>query len=252
MADEPENPSPKPKKPRKPYQRVTREIYERMADVYLAGSRTTTEVARLTGVARSTADAAIREGWPSRGWAPLRERAKLYDKNRERAQEEKVANPPDPERADLAASFIDLRLRNLEMANVVRGVLAHALLRIGSAMPGADVVEMRPVRRVVHEEIYDKDGKVSRRVPRVVTVDEPHAPTTQNLVHALREVSQIMEVVGEYTLHWGGAKAPAGMEGRDGYERLSDEEVEYMAKNGGKLPPGVPLEKFLRSVGLPR
>lgn len=216
---------------------MDRETYEELVDFYIRGRRSIRELVDATGVAFKTAKKAIERGWPEKGWAPLQDRAAFYDK-----MHADVANKESPQRAKEARDFLAMREEYLKIAHGVRSGLAQCL---GVAIPliataSRTRVESRRVERM--EEVLDKAGRVTKRIPRTITVDvEVNLPFTE-IADAIAKISSALERTGGGELEQLSAKLPTNATGGRRKHNLSIDQLRFMAENKGALPPGVKIE----------
>lgn len=216
---------------------MTKVLYEEMAETFIKGARSMGELVSKFGVARKTANRAIESGWPHQGWAPLRDRAAFYDR-----LHADTLNKESPQRAKEARDFLAMREEYLKIAHGVRSGLAQCL---GVAIPliataSRTRVESRRVERM--EEVLDKAGRVVKRIPRTLTIDvEVNLPFTE-LADAIAKISSALERTGGGELEQLSAKLPTNTQAGRRKHNLSIDQLQYMAENQGRLPPGVKLE----------
>jgi len=230
------------KKPRKAPDRlrlISHELYEQMADVYLRGARTANEVAVKCNVAHQTAQKAIKRGWPDKSppWPPLSERAEMWD----RMHREATGNPANKDREQAAASWVVMKRQYLDISLGVRSVIAKAVLSLLRSVEDAVATQTVQVRQVHYEEVLDAKGKVTRRIPRTLMVDVQAPPSIHKVTASLADVASALAKTGAGEIEALMAKPPKGGDPGKKWD-LSDEQLVYMAKNEGRLPPGVTVE----------
>lgn len=207
---------------------VDRALYERLVDFYTKGTRSAGELMRLTGVHRKTARRAIEKGWPENGWDSLRERAAFYDRIQQAA-----ANKESPERAKVARDFLAMRAEYLQLTHGLRSSIAQILGPLLTAIPNSNTTSIRTSL----DEVLDAKGAVTKRIRRTVTVQ----PSILDLANTINQLAGALERTGGGELEQLLAKPPQGATGRRKHA-LTVEQIEFMAANAGKLPPGVSLE----------
>jgi hypothetical protein len=227
---------PPPKGPFKRYGRVTREIYDMLAERYLSGERRLIPLSEQCNVGIPTVRKAIDLGWPERGWPALGERAVLYDK----LHAEAMMNT-NPVRAKDARDWLQMRKDFIEIAAGVRIGLAKAVHILVKNVDAATATELRSQRQVHMEEVLDEKGRITRRIPRTMTVDVQVPPSIYRITDSLSSVASALKVTGMGEIEVLLAKPPAGSFGRRGH-KLTGEQIQWMAENNGQLPPGVSLE----------
>jgi hypothetical protein len=237
--DQPDPPAEGPKlhsvkPPKRSY--ITREIYDRMTEVYVKGARSAGEIMKATGVIRKTARKAIERGWPEHGWAPLKERAAFYDKMHEQA-----SNAEDPKRAKEARDFLAMREEYLNITHAARAAFAQGLRVILPAIPGAAIVKTEARRQLHYEEVLDAKGAVVRRIPRTITVDVVVPLSIVELMHAAHLAASGVKGIGMGELEQLMAKPPTAERKK---HSLTWDQIEWMAANGGRVPPGVTADQL--------
>lgn len=241
--DEPKNPQPpqfaivKPgaRKGPRSRNRVSRELYEEMAATYLSGTRSMYELAKKFGLSNKTAKKAVETGWPERNWPSLKSRAELHDRIKDDS-----LNNTDPARAKQARDWMQMREEYMNIAFGVRTAIAQGLAKILPEIKNATANTTRPVRRVHYEEVLDAAGKVVRRVPRTLTEDVVVPPSIFEVMSTINQMAGALERTGGGELEQLLAKPPAAPGKKP--HNLKWEHVEYMAVNGGRMPPGVTLD----------
>ncbi len=218
------------------YAPITRDLYDRMTETYLHGTRAIGALSRAHNIAHVTAKKAIEVGWPKNGWDALKERARLYDK----LHNANVQNT-SPERAERARDFLKMREDYIEIAAGIRVGLAKAVSQLLRSVDGSVATQLRPQRQIHMEEILDAKGRIIRRIPRTIVVDVQVPPSIHAIAASLSQVAGALERTGGGELEQLLARVPSGAASRRGH-RLSDEQIAFMAENQGRLPPGVKLE----------
>jgi hypothetical protein len=221
------------------HRRVDRDLYDRMAEAYLHGNRSVKALAREVGVSEPTAHKAIYQGWPANDWSPLKARAALYDKLHTEGRE-KVS----PERARIARDWLKMKDDYIEIAAGLRVGIARCVAKAIKASEDAIAGRIQAVRQVHMEEVIDEAGRVTRRIPRTLTVDVNQPPDLHAVVASLSQLAAALERTGGGELEQLLAKPPADALGRGGKHKFTPEQIRYMAENQGKLPPGVTLDDF--------
>ena len=222
------------KKSSRGYSNIDRDLYDKMAEVYLHGKRNIQGLAKACGVAHKTAKKAIELGWPDREWGPLMERARLYDKLHSEGQQ-----TTSPARAKQARDWTKMRDDFIEIAAGARIVLAKSIIVLQRNVDQAVATRLAPQRQIHFEEILDAKGRVTRRIPHTVTVDVMLAPDIHAITSSINQIAGALDRIGGGELEQLMARPPST--GRRGH-KLSPEQIEYMATNQGKLPPGVKME----------
>jgi hypothetical protein len=216
---------------------MDRQTYDQLADVYIKGRRSARELVDATGVAFKTAQKAIEFGWPEHGWAPLKERAAFYDRMHNEA-----ASKESPARAKEARDFLAMREEYLKIAHGVRSGLAQCLGVAIPLIPTATRTRVEPRRVERMEEVLDKAGRVVKRIPRTITIDvEVNLPFTE-LAEAFTKIANALERTGGGELEQLSAKLPTNATGGRRKHNLTVDQLQFMAENQGRLPPGVKLE----------
>lgn len=228
---------------RKPL-RITREKYDEMVQAHIKGTRTIGDLSRRTGVAPDTAAKAIREGWPERGWKPLKDHAAAHDAMVDAAARAR-AGTEDPKRAAEAESWAELRRDQLLLALGLKSGLAGLIEKLRTLVDHAPITEIKAVRRTVFEEHLDTSGRVVKRVPRTVTEDVEVTPNIVAAAGALVDATTALGRIGHHEILTAHSKEPDWMRGKKrGWQNLTEEQLDYIRKNNGKLPDGVLLEEL--------
>lgn len=215
---------------------MTRERYEELAQTYMAGNRSPKQLHRKHHCSEKTARKAINEGWPEHDWPPLKERAKMYDRIRDQA-----AAKEDPERAKQARDFLQMRDEYLRIAHALRGAVAQCLAKLVPEIAGSTATTIKPVRQVHYEEVLDASGKVVKRIPRTLVVDVTVPPSIFDIAPAVHQMTGALDRIGGGELEQLFAKPPSdGAAPRK--HNLNWQQIEYMAANGGRMPPGTTLD----------
>lgn len=213
---------------------ITAQMYENMAQAYLESqTRSMRGLARDTGVSEDTASKAINAGWPERGWASLRERAKLYD-----AQKNKNSDVPPltPNQLVDVRRFIELRNENLEMLRSFRALAAMLGNKIRQAAPEASAKRYGKRTRVIQVRVK------GRLVDKAVTEDVELPPYLPALASGLRDLGALAFGASEQEKRWMKIEPPEGdAPTSTGWDDMTAEQLDYVAKNG-KLPPGYSRE----------
>lgn len=215
---------------------MSRQIYDQLAEIYLKGRRTEGELVNALGIAYKTAKKAINRGWPEHKWAALKERAALYDRLHETA-----SNRESPARAKEARDYLAMREEYLRIASSVRSALVGELGIILPAIPGSKAAVMKAMRQVHFVEELDDAGKVVKRTPKTLVVDVQVPASVMDLVAATTQIANALDRTGGGELEQILAKPPQAGTGRKKHN-LTVEQLQFMAENGGRLPPGVRLE----------
>ncbi len=229
-----EKPPEKPPTPRKVKGtrglHLTAEQYEVLAASYLAStSRSARALARETGVSLDTAIRAINLGWPHKQWAPLKERAKLYD-----AQKNRTTDQPPLTAAEIAdvRRFIETQGQNLDMMRSFKAIAARLGNRINEAINVSTAERYGKRSRVVQV----RQGK--KTVERLVTEDVALPPYLPALASALRDLGSLAFGAGDQERKWFKADPPEGEAPiATRWKSMTDEQLDYVAKTG-RLPPG--------------
>lgn len=233
-----------PEKPREPPklklvkgkrgQSLTVEQYEKLAEVYMElKPRSARSLARTSGVSFETAAKAVRLGWPHRGWAPLAERAKLYDAQMAAATDRKVAKTT----VEALDEQLHLAMR-LEQHRMMQGLRALAMAvsaRLQGVLDTATCTREGTRYRIIQET---RGKKVVERQVRETVVLAPYLP---DVASAIREMSSVVVAAASAEQRLFVAKVPEGARKIGGTE-LTDEQITYIRENGGKLPEGVTRE----------
>jgi hypothetical protein len=184
-----------------------------------------------------TAHRAINHGWPDRGWPSLKSRAQLYDKLHSETQ----ITTANPARGKDARDWVQMRDDFVSICNGVRVGLSRAVIVLNKAVDQATATELRAVREVHMEEVLDDKGRVTKRIPRTITVDVQMPPSIFRIAESLSSVASALKQTALGELEVLMAKLPAGSFGKAGH-KLTQAQIEYMAANNGAIPPGVDLD----------
>jgi hypothetical protein len=244
-----------------PNRYVSREIYERMLEAYVHGIRSQGEVMRAVGCSRDTAKKAIEVGWPKHGWRPLRDVASEYDAVDAAARGSSggigAGGPGDPRpggggggdgddptRSPDAVTFSAFQRQHMTIALAIRSVVAMAIVKAREAVAAATATTIKPMRKVVMEEHLDSTGAVFKRSPRTVIEDVVVSPNLISLASALNELASALARTGMHEIKIADADTPRSMREQEqgGFGSLTNEQIDFIAKNNGRLPPGVTLD----------
>jgi hypothetical protein len=213
---------------------LTAEQYEILAQTYMGLSRRSSRsLAEATGVTKATALKAISVGWPHHGWAPLSERAKLFDAQQSAKRDAKAAKSTTEaldENLHLAT-----RIETFRMMQGLRALAMNVAKRLNDVLDAA-TCNRRGKRTRVIEEVRGK--KIVHRVVQEDVVDPPYLP---DVATAIREMSSVVVAAAGTEQRLFVAKAPEDGRKIGGME-LTDEQLTFIRENGGKLPPGVTRE----------
>lgn len=216
---------------------LTAEQYEILAQTYLTLKRRSSRaLAEATGVTKQTALKAISVGWPHRGWAPLSERAKLYDARRAQ-EEDKRSLPLTPTQVIDVQRFISMRETNLNAAAATRALAGRLMNQVMEASQTATANRQGKRTRVID---VVKRGKVVGQ--RVVQEDVTLPPYLPHLAQAANDLGRLLFAAGESEKEWARVVPPEGAPDADaGWDRLTDKQLSEVVATG-KLPEGVTHE----------
>lgn len=213
---------------------LTAEQYEILAQAYLSLSRRSSRsLAEATGVTKQTALKAISQGWPHRGWAPLSERAKLYDAQlaaKTNANAAKTTIEALDEQLHLAT-----RIETFRMMQALRALAMNIATRFNKILDQATCNRNGKRTRVV-DEVRGK--KIVHRVVQEDVVLPPYLP---EIATGVREMNAVVVAAAGLEQRIFTAKAPEDGRKVGGME-LTDEQLAYIRENNGKLPEGVTRE----------
>ncbi len=235
--------------PRNQRSEITRANYDKMCDEWVHGTRSIKDMSRKLGFAKATIRKAVNHGWPAKGWRPLADAARDYDAVQEAARGTNTPIALSPEQVQEAASWAALRRQHLDLALTLRILVAQSVGRLREAIEAAVATTVRPIRRVVYEELLDDKGNVFKRIPKIVTQDETQPPSIFSITAGLNELASTLARTGAHEIGVANSKTPGWMEAdaKRGWSDLTAEELEHMEKTG-QLPKGVTLE-MLRGGG---
>ena len=211
--------------------------YERLAVSYLTGVRTVRGLAKACGVSQNTAKRAIERGWPRFKWAPLRDRAEVYDRQRA-AETAKTANV-SPAQADEMGRWVQMRTESMSVGRALRAMAQRLAIKLNQE------VDRAVSTRVVQERRY-RDVKVGKRVvQRLEVVNVTLPPYLPALAEAASAITRTASAAGAMEAFWAKITAPDHLKGAsEGWDKLTPSELDYIVENGGKLPPGVTIEQL--------
>jgi hypothetical protein len=221
---------------------ITREKYDRALELYLHGTRSINGLARAMGIVRNTAKRLVDVGYPDKGWPALKDRAQLYDAERERAKQK--LGRVSPQQADEMGRWVEMREENRNLARAVRAVGSRAVQRINEAVSRATSDRTIVVSKVV--QIKGRGGKLIDRVVQEVVTAPPYLP---HVVQAARAVAALVAQMGASEVMFARITVPDHLKGAStGWDKLTKEETDYIIANGGKLPPGITIDQLRQRV----
>lgn len=223
---------------------LTVEQYNRIVECYLkGGSRTIRSLAAAAGISNDTAARAITHGWPERDWPSLKARAEMYDRQRREIED----RPMSKHQAINEALFRLLRSENMNQLLAQRAAGQVMLRKIMQAVDRA-VADRHAIRTWVAQETTGT-GKNKRTTHRVLREDKILPPYLPELAGAAREVCAFLSAAAAEERHWIGLPMPSeahsGTPTGWGLEGATPEDIEYIKKHDGKLPPGKTLEDLM-------
>jgi hypothetical protein len=212
-------------------------VYEAMWDTYRDGTRSSRELVRRHGITQRTAMRAISAGWPTRGFAPLRDRAREHD-HQKVEMERKAAHDAFKEKtdawyragkqynriADNAAAFITATLQAISNLAMVR------------AEDGR--VQLRPLTKWVRKrDVQVVDGK------RVIRTYDEEVPLT--IAEGVKLQAQVLKgaaMASAFKRLWPlTTDEERAKDEPEGLAALSVEQLQHIVETG-QLPPGVSSE----------
>jgi hypothetical protein len=209
------------------------DLYDRLAEMYLHGERTIRGLARQGGVTFKIADRAIKHGWPRMKLAALSARAEVYDRQREH----EAVKHATPAMQDEMGRWTAMREENLQLGRAIRAVAQRLLLKVNEAVAASTATRMYRRKRVVQVQV----GK--RTAERQVEEDISLPPYLPHLAGATKELSGLVSQMGAHEAFFAKITVPDHLRGAStGWDKLTDEELDHVIKNAGKLPPGVTIE----------
>lgn len=166
----------------------------------------------------------------------------MYDA---RKNEQTDRPPLSPEEVMDGRRFLELRNANVNTGRMYRGLAGEFAKRLFQALDGATCQKMGSRRTVINEvkRIGNRDVVVSR----VVTEDVMLPPYLPDIARAIKDIGQLAFEAGEVERIWARVPKPEGIDAevtKIGWDKLTDEDIEYMEKNGGRLPPGITIEQL--------
>lgn len=239
MADE-QNPAPPEPKRKRPNDLVSAELYERMWEVYRKGQRTSAEIVRECLVSEPTARRAINAGWPDRGFAPLKQRAREDDKMRAELERQRLldqhkeatdawykAGKQFNRVADNAVAFAIMAMQQIVNLVVVK-------------LPNGQQ-QMRPLTKWVRRRAVELDAEGKRTVRYY---DEEVPLTTAEAVKLESAILKAAGMASVFKRLW-----PTKTDDQraqqagppQGIAALSMEQMQHILDTG-QLPPGVSAE----------
>lgn len=223
--------------------RLTSDIYEEMAQTYFKlKDRTIRGLSRATGMNMETCRKAVVLGWPERDWPSLRERARVHDA---RIAAQTAMPPLTPGQVLDAKRFQEIRSENLNLARAMRGLGANLADQLRQAVANATAFRHGKRVRVIDVEVGT--GKNKRTVQKVVQEDYAYPPYLPHIASAAAGVAQMMFAAGEAERSWSRAPTPeelvADGDGA-GWDAMTEEQMDFVIKNNGKLPPGLTAEQI--------
>lgn len=222
---------------------VTIQIYTALRELYVVkGFRTIRGLGRESGISLDTCQKAVTFGWPERNWPPLRELAAQFDAEAVKAAQAKSA--PTAETVVIEAmQFKKIRHENLEMALVLRSFIKRMTSMVYDELPNATLYRQGTQVRVIDVDI-GKPGK-PKIIQRVVKENVRLPPYLPDMMRAVSEAMQAAKVAGDAERLWARFIPPEG-EGNIGWDSLTDEQLDEIEKNEGRLPEGWTLESLRR------
>lgn len=225
-------------------QKLTEDEYEMLVQTFLKmDRRSARQLSMLTGFSEETCSRAINRGWPVRGWPSLRERAELFDRRRRETDDDSSKKPLTAQQILDAARFLSMRNENLNMSRSFRALAMNLAAKLQAAVERATADRQGKRTRVIEEQ----RGK--RVVHRVVQEDVTLPPALSNLASAARDLGALAMAASQNERVWAGVAVPEDVaKEKLGWDELSDEQLEYIEANGGKLPPGITAEMLYRKI----
>jgi lambda repressor-like predicted transcriptional regulator len=218
---------------------ITREIYEKMAQLYLIeGKRSIRTLAAAAGVSNETASKAITTGWPERSWPSFRERSELFDRQKGAA---KRAQPLTVEEVQTLKTFLEIKVENANALRALSGSAQSIVATLRAAMERATCDRQGTRRRVVVD--VTGTGKNRREVHKTVTEDVLLPPYLPNVVSALEAAARVVAISDAGVHRWMTVQ-PGDLDRGVSKSPLTPEQMQYIIDHDGKLPEGVTREQL--------
>jgi hypothetical protein len=210
------------------------EIYMSMWASYRDGVREKRALMRGHNLGWPLVHTAIEHGWPEKGWASLRSRAELWDRQREAAKATELAKV-DRKEAEAkgkaeALDWVRFKPRALRLANEGQDILEGLAAKLKDAMKAATFVRYRRVREL------DVNG-------RAVFVDRPYVDGPAVFQAARLWASAFRETGGLIAMLTGGGGA---LRGQRAFPDLTEDQV--LALERGDMPEGLTVEQVAEMV----
>lgn len=209
---------------------LRQEDYDKLWEQYRdMPARSIKGLVRLSGRSEKTCTRAVKTGWPKRGWPALEDRVQLWD----RQKREREDKPLTEAQVTEIQRFMQMKSENLNWSRALRALASRLANRVNDAIEAAVATRIHKRSRVIQEQ------RGRRVIERVVQEDVELPPSLPQLASAARDVASIGTMAGELERHWARIPAPDDANAGSGWDSLTDEQMDYVIKNNGQLPPGV-------------
>ncbi len=207
------------------------ELYQALWLSYRDGVREKRALMRAHSVGWALAHTAVELGWPEEGWPSLRQRAELWDRQREAARVQAIAQA-DARAAEEAGraqalSWHAFRPRAAALAVQGQALLEQLSAKLGEAAKAATFVKYRHV-----QELDPSTG-------RMVRVSRPYVDGVA-VAYAARLWAAAFKETGHLMAFLTGQAPDVPV------PELTSDQVEQIRK--GQLPPGLTLEMVAAAV----
>lgn len=210
----------------------TEEVYNLLWTSYRDGITGLRVLGKRTGAGQRTIQTAIDRGWPEKGWPSLRERMKLYERQRDASRQRELAAEKakaEAEGINEAQAWQAFTKRSQALVSQAEDVLGEMGKKLKQAVQLATFIRYRRVRR------QDEHGKV-------VLVDEAYvdglalAKAVSLWTGSMKEMPSVMKVL----------LGPAALEAVPEMPAITDEQLAEMQQ--GRMPVGWTEQKVAMAL----
>lgn len=204
---------------------ISRELYDKAAEIYLKGDRSYSSVARGISISPVTAKRIIEQGYPAKGWPPLKERATLWDRQKVEAESQAHAKH--------TLNLLDQRERSRQER--------HAILRFAKA-------GFSNLIRVWQTETNSATSlhKIATETGKTAISLNALALTGERLMNAFTRFAEMEEKDLNLMAESPDDAAQGGLSSLAGVSAealgITAEQLDFIVNNGGKLPQGLAPE----------
>lgn len=196
---------------------ISVQTYEAAWELWRDGLRSRNALAEKLGMTWETAARMVDNGYPQRGWAPLMDRARLWDKQ---VMEQSARLAAERMREAVDEQF-KARKHNLALAGRMKAALASL---------AAQTLDAARACKFSHTKKVIKDG-------REVEVEIP--ASAQQVAKAAKELAGAIRDLGQFEAYWLGTGDKDDLPQTSSLDGLEEDQLKFIIESGGQLPPGV-------------